>query len=539
MSSILDSIDSTDPPVALVVDDDPSSRRVVSVVLTRAGFEVLSADGGESALEMLQATRVDVVVADWNMPGLDGSELVKAVRELPDSGPYFITLTGMSRDEALVEALDAGADDYMAKSATREELLARIQVGIRMRQTRRDAAEARAQRDRSEGLAEMLGRAHDDLKQRHRELERQRGIITAVLDAAPVGIRLIATDGTVHVSNRAFNEVFGDVDPDGFAGRLDRVAALSEVVEDPEAFVSLVARSIDDPDMTASDEYRLKDSGRTFTRFTTPVSDGLGHRIGQLFLHHETTKERQAERLKDEFVALASHELRTPLTSVCGYLELLVEEGEDAAFTDDQAHLIGVARRNADRLADLVGDLILYAKAEAGQLTIAPEMCDAAAICREAHLAAEPAAQAKTVTLELSVPEAVPLEADPVRVRQMVDNLVGNAIKFTPEGGRVVLTATSVGEDARIVVSDDGIGIPADEQEHVFERFFRSSLATDRQIPGTGLGLAITERLVAAHGGSISCRSATGEGSTFTIDLGSAVRAPRRHSVVEGRADAA
>ncbi|MGI9540382.1 MAG: ATP-binding response regulator [Miltoncostaeaceae bacterium] len=539
MSHLVDPLDNAVPPIVLVVDDDPSSRRVVSVVLTRAGIEALVADGGEPALDVLRSERVDVVVADWNMPGLDGPELVRAVRELPDGGPYFITLTGMAGDQALVDALEAGADDYMAKSATREELLARIRVGVRMRETRRDAAEARAARDRSDTLAEMLGRAHEDLKQRHGELQRQRGIITAVLDAAPVGIRLIATDATVHVSNRAFNEVFGDVDPHGFAGRLDRVAALSEVVEDPEAFVRLVARTVDDPDLTGSDEYRLKDSGRTFTRFTTPVRDALGHRIGQLFLHHETTKERQAERLKDEFVALASHELRTPLTSVCGYLELLVEEGQKEAFTEEQEHLIGVARRNADRLADLVGDLIFYAKAEAGQLTIAPEMCDAAAICREAHLAAEPAAQSKGLKFELSVPEAVPFEADPIRVRQMVDNLVGNAIKFTPEGGRVVVTASSAGEDVRIVVADNGIGIPADEQERLFERFFRSSLATDRQIPGTGLGLAITERLVAAHGGAIACVSTEGEGTTFTVDLGCRLGAPRRERAVREPAKAA
>ncbi len=539
MSPPMESIDSATPPVVLVVDDDAPSRRVVSVVLTRAGVGVLTADGGESALDVLRSERVDVVVADWHMPGLDGPELVKAVRRLPDGGPYFITLTGMSGDQALVEALEAGADDHMAKSATREELLARIRVGIRMREVRQDAAEARAARDRSDTLAGMLGRAHAHLEQRHRDLERQRGILQAVLDAAPLGVRLIGTDAAVQVSNRLFNEVFGEVDRHGFAGRLDRAAALAEIVDDPGSFVALVARTLDEPELTCTDEYRLRGSGRSFTRFTTPVHDAQGSPIGRLFVHNETTKERQAERLKDEFIAVASHELRTPLTSVVGYLDLLGDEAGEGALTEDQAHLVGVARRNADRLVALVGDLILYAKAEAGQLTIAPVMCDAAAICREAHLAAGPSADAAGVALDLSVPEAVPLEADPERLRQMLDNLVGNAVKFTPAGGRVVITASSAGEAVRISVQDTGIGIPADEQAHLFERFFRGSLATEGQIPGTGLGLAITERLVAAHGGTIACHSAEGEGTTITIDLGIRVGEAKRERAVRDSARAA
>ncbi len=225
---------------------------------------------------------------------------------------------------------------------------------------------------------------------------------------------------------------------------------------------------------------------------------------------------READQLKDEFVALISHDLRTPLTSILGYLELTLEDDE---LTELHRGYLDVVDRNARRLLRLVSDLLFVARLEAGQLDLQHTEVDLAAVARQSVAEAEPRAAASGITLTCETELVPTMTADKGRIFQLLDNLVSNAIKFTPHGGDVRVSVTSAEGGVRLEVTDTGIGIASDEQRHLFERFFRSSAASERQIQGTGLGLYIARAIVEAHGGEISFESEAGRGTAFRIDM--------------------
>lgn len=227
---------------------------------------------------------------------------------------------------------------------------------------------------------------------------------------------------------------------------------------------------------------------------------------------------RELDRLKDEFVALVSHELRTPLTSIRGYLELVLD-GASGELTDEQRQFLSVVERNSDRLQRLVGDLLFVAQVDAGRLALELDHLDAAEVGAEAVEAARPAADQKGLELRLVGDPQADLIGDRARLAQLVDNLVSNAIKFTPAGGHVDVGVRSSGGNVTIEVSDSGMGISAVEQERLFQRFYRTASATSQAIPGTGLGLAISKAIVDAHEGTIELESAQGNGTTFRITI--------------------
>ena len=227
---------------------------------------------------------------------------------------------------------------------------------------------------------------------------------------------------------------------------------------------------------------------------------------------------RELDVMKDEFVALVSHELRTPLTSIVGYVELVLDQ-ETGSLSEEQAQYLHVIDRNSRRLQKLVGDLLFVARYRAGKFEIERATIDVGALALECVDAALPTARAAGVELFCNADQQIDMNGDRVRIAQLLDNLVSNALKFTPRGGRVELTATVEGGLIGIEVSDTGIGISKEAQEHLFEKFFRSSEATKKAIQGTGLGLAISQAIVEAHGGTIVLESEQGLGSTFRVSL--------------------
>jgi PAS domain S-box-containing protein len=253
----------------------------------------------------------------------------------------------------------------------------------------------------------------------------------------------------------------------------------------------------------------------------------LEQQIGQ-YLDRKAS-EREAELLKDQFFALVSHELRTPLTSIIGYLELVLEDGE--ALSPNQRRFLGVVDRNARRLLRLVGDLLFVAHVEAGRLALEMGQVDLPTLTREAVEAARPRAEAKHLALEATTHEIPPMAGDRDRLAQVLDNLVSNAVKFTPDGGSVSVRLDARDGEALIEIEDTGVGIPASEQSRLYERFYRASTATARAIPGVGLGLTIAKAIVEAHGGDLGFDSVEGRGTTFRVRL------PRRPPVTRAPVD--
>ena len=244
------------------------------------------------------------------------------------------------------------------------------------------------------------------------------------------------------------------------------------------------------------------------------AESALARQAGELGAQNERL--RELDRLKDEFVALVSHELRTPLTSIIGYIQLLRDERASGLDTD---HFAEVIERNAERLLRLVGDLLFLSKMQTGQLALELRETDLASLAGQAVEEARPEAERKHIGLVLSAAQVPCSAVDPTRIAQLLGNLITNAVKFTPEGGKVEVRLAADDGEAVLSVTDTGIGIPAADRERVFERFYRTEAATRRVIPGSGLGLTISRAIVDAHRGTITVRSDGKSGSTFTVRL--------------------
>ena len=227
----------------------------------------------------------------------------------------------------------------------------------------------------------------------------------------------------------------------------------------------------------------------------------------------------ELNRVRSDFVSSVSHELRTPLTSILGYVEILAD-GYGGELSEEQIRMMAIIGRNAERLLGLIEELLLMGSLESGTLKLALAPVSVKALLDDAYQAVLPDLSSRSLEVVLDVAsDADIITGDPRRLDRALINLLTNAIKFTPDGGRVTVSTRRAGDRVRIEVADTGIGIPLEDQAKVFDRFFRSSSAAHLAVPGTGLGLAITKMIVEGHGGQIEVSSTPGEGTRFILTL--------------------
>ncbi len=378
-------------------------------------------------------------------------------------------------------------------------------------------------------------------KSREQTLQRLIDAATGsgVLSVEPDGRVLVFNPGAEAMFGRTATEVLGEVADVFFSdAELGRQAARLGC---RPLFADLCAASVAaQDDRHAWHVLRPDGESRTLSLVVTEVQDELGRRSGYLCVADDVTEReaahaalvaaldherdavdrlRDLEQVKADFVATVSHELRTPLTSMIGYVELL-DDGAVGELTADQRAVMNRLERNGRRLLLLVEDLLLLSQIEARQMQFHPLECDLRDTARAAYDALGPLLATRHLDLVLRLPD-VPVmhEGDPEQVERLVLNLISNGVKFTPDGGRVELVVSDLGDTVEVVVLDTGMGIPADEQDQLFTRFFRASTATAQAIQGTGLGLTIVQAIVERHGGRIAVASSEGVGTTVSVSL--------------------
>ncbi|NPV84767.1 MAG: hypothetical protein HPY45_01990 [Anaerolineae bacterium] len=236
-------------------------------------------------------------------------------------------------------------------------------------------------------------------------------------------------------------------------------------------------------------------------------------------LQQALQKLSELNQLKANFVANISHELRTPLTHIKGYLELLIDSTL-GPLTEEQTQALKVMRQASSRLEKLIEDLILFSAAERGKIQLALAKFDVGILCKKVAKNRLENAQKKNIALHVKIAPTLPqIEADQEKIAWAVDQLLDNAIKFTPEGGKVTLTAHEENGAIIIAVSDTGIGMPNDKLKEIFEPFHQLDSSSTRKYGGTGLGLALVAKIVEAHNANIRVRSEVGKGSVFKLVL--------------------
>jgi PAS domain S-box-containing protein len=243
---------------------------------------------------------------------------------------------------------------------------------------------------------------------------------------------------------------------------------------------------------------------------------GLSSQVGQ-FIQRKRAEE-EAERLKNEFFSLVSHEFRTPLTSIVGYLDLLLDDRTELT-EEEHDNFLAVIKRNSVRLRRLVDDLLFISKVQSGKFALTPRNVDLMEVVSGCLEGAKPHAQQSNLSLELHAVELPPFFGDPDRLAQLFDNLISNAVKYTPEGERVEVRIANGGRQVFAEVTNTGAYLHEDDLESIFEPFVRGETATSREAPGVGLGLTIVRSIVEAHGGRISVQSLEGVGTTFRVEL--------------------
>ncbi len=252
-----------------------------------------------------------------------------------------------------------------------------------------------------------------------------------------------------------------------------------------------------------------------------PRIDGLPETIETIAAQLSQYADRKrsdatAARMKDQFVATVSHELRTPLAAMDGWLHILLD-GEPGPLNEEQHRFLTTVKRNSDRLMRLVGDLLLIGQMDAGQFSLDLGDVDIVELVGETVALFEGAAAEKRIELIADTGSAAVVLGDRLRLGQLLSNLVSNAIKFTPEGGQVSIRVREQDGTCQVEVTDSGIGIPAADRTHLFERFYRASTATGTA--GSGLGLAISKTIAEAHGGTIRIADSSGSGTRVLVEI--------------------
>lgn len=366
---------------------------------------------------------------------------------------------------------------------------------------------ARRERHRRLVAAENHRRERAEQEARHATALRERSQqLETIFDRMIEGMIVVDGEGRIRLANRAAGKLFDLATPT--VGR-----TLLEAVRHHE--VAAVAARLKHEREVLGHEIRLEGAVPKILELNA-VS--LPESAGALLVFHDLTKLRQLEMMRQDFVANVSHELRTPLSLIKGAAETLLDGGKtDAAVLDK---FLGIIDRHATRLGLLIEDLLLLSALDTGRIELHVGELDLRAAVQEVLEDFAPTAKEKGVTLVNEVPEALLARADGGRLRQVLANLVDNAIKYGREQGNVRVGATLLGAGwLQVFVRDDGPGIPVDARERVFERFFRVDKARARSQGGTGLGLAIVKNLVLAHGGDVRVESAEGRGTTFYFKL--------------------
>ena len=374
-------------------------------------------------------------------------------------------------------------------------------------------------RDELSALADSMNQTAARLDLEIRMLSGERNRSSAILRSMVEGVAVIDADERLVFYNRAFSEIFGVQDAEG--------RPLIEVVRNAE-LVGLIRKALRGDEGLQNDISMGIVQMQNFSVTAAPVKaldpTGAEHDLakakpsGAVVVLHDVTELRRLERVRQDFVANVSHEFKTPLTAIQGFAETLLGGALDDPTNNRR--FLDIIRNHAIRLARLTNDLLKLARIEAGKLEV--EFFPVGLIeliegCAETTLMK---ASRKQITLEIEVPPGLPaVQGDASLLRDVLQNLLDNAIQYTPAGGHVHVTAEAKGREAVITVSDTGIGIPTSDRERIFERFYRVDAARSREAGGTGLGLSIAKHIVEAHNGRLWVDSVIGQGSKFSFSI--------------------
>jgi PAS domain S-box-containing protein len=501
----------------LVIDDTPENLHLLANMLTERGYKVRSVTKGLTGLRGAQAAPPDLILLDVNMPQMNGYEVcqqLKADDRTHEIPVIFISALGDVLDK--VKAFQVGGVDYITKPFQVEEVFARIETHLTLRQ-----------------LQKQLQTQNEQLQQEIRERQQAEKKFKKIFLASPNPITITALPDNRFIEvNPSFLRMSGYTREEVIGNTASELQlGIAQNIYNKTIQQTLAVGSVYNQEF----EFRTKSGDRKIVLLSIELIDFGGVRCA-LNLINDITERKQ---LENEFISLVSHELRTPMNSLIGALDLL-STGTLGELTDKGRQILDIATTNTERLIRLVNDILDLERMKSGKIAMRKTKCDAAQLMIQAAEVMQPLADHTQIQLQIQ-PCAVELWADADRILQTLTNLLSNAIKFSEPGQTVWMGAELIPPDAPpsqnqinpeaspsatsstpsllITIKDQGRGIPVDKLQSIFERFQQVDASDSRNKGGTGLGLAICRNIVEQHEGQIWVESRLGQGSTFYVSL--------------------
>jgi PAS domain S-box-containing protein len=479
----------------LVVDDEKVIRDGCSRLLDLEGYKVLTATNGQEAVDLVAREPLDLILCDLVMPLMGAFEVLEEVKASHPDLP-LIVITGHGTVANAVEAMKKGAYDFITKPFRADHLVLIVKRALdkySLERRARQLQEAQAQNlydlamEKSR-IRTIINCMADGVMVTNRELE--------IVLHNPTLMRLLELSESL-VEPAPLSECFVDD---------DLVKGLKGILEANGKQPGLISR-----------EFRK--GSRYLQAMSAPVPGLDGQVLGTVTVFQDITTFRQLDEMKSNFVQMVSHELRSPMASIKQLLTVVLD-GLAGPLMDKQRDLLSRSQLKIQGLLDLINDLLDVAKIESGYAFQQQVPVRLREILEQTVSLMKPRAETQNVSLQLDLPPELPLiQADPRSMEELFTNLVSNAVHYSPDGGKVLVSAVSHGDYLTVLVSDTGIGIDAEEIPKIFDKFYRVKHPKTRQVVGTGLGLAIVKGIVESHRGSIEVESQPGVGTTFRVLL--------------------
>ena len=484
----------------LVIDDEQIMREGCSRILSKDGLVVICAENGNRGLEEIKGRpeNIDVILLDLMMPGMSGMEVLDHIRTI-DPNLLVIVITGYATVESAVEAMKKGAYDFIPKPFTPDQLRIIVRRALERRTLQKEAEFLRREREKS-----------------LRDIATEKSKIKTIINCMGDGVLVCDRDSCIVLSNPAASRMLKVPETSligNFLPQCNLHSELSKMIQESLATTDKSYSSV-------SQELSLGESGEIFLRaHTAPVQNDLGETMGSVTVLQDISHLKELDKMKSEFIAMVTHELRAPIAAVEQQLTVILNKmaGE---ITEKQEQLLGRAKERTKGLLTLIKDLLDLSKIEAGKMVQYKEPLHLQEVVQKVVDLMRAEAEAKKLDLQFTAPPQLSLiSADRNSMEGIFTNLISNAIKYTPEGGKVWVHLEEEGGFAKATVSDTGIGIKKEDLSRIFDKFYRVKTVETRQIVGTGLGLSIVKSVVDAHLGSIFVESEEGGGTIFTVLL--------------------
>lgn len=478
----------------LVVDDEKVIRDGCYRVLRGKGYDVITAENGQAAIDILAKEPLDIILLDLKMPAMSGEEVLEITGEKYPDIPVII-ITGHGTVDTAVECMKKGAYDFITKPFQKDQFLLTVY-------------RANEKIDLEKKAGEFEERNIQNLYDLNLEKSRLRTIINCMANGVMVANRNLE----VVLHNPVLMRLLE------ISKKINQPVPITEITNDESLISTLKQIQSGESKENESISHEIKAGKNVLRAISAPALGPDDTIVGSVTVLEDITAFKQLDQMKSDFVNMVAHELRSPLVAIQQINSVILDELA-GPLGEKQQDLVNRSSKKIDALLDLINSLLDVAKMEAGKYIQHQVPTDIGSIIKETVALMEPRSKERGITLTHSVKKLKPVQADPKSIEEIFNNLISNAINYSPDGGNVTVIAEGQGEYLEIRVSDTGVGIPPEELPKIFDKFYRVKQPKTREIMGTGLGLSIVKGVVDALHGTIDVDSVVNKGTTFRILL--------------------